>query len=237
MLLRSFPLLLCLLLLASPARAERLAAADEPDFIQVPKQLAVKILRGNTTGAQFIGSGFVWVSHGHAFAITNSHVAILGLPPEPAPGGLFVGFAEPVGNHAASATWIVQGADLAILETDVVTDNSNPYAFGNAALDETVYSISYDQEEFQQASPVVFKGKVVGIVGVLYPTSVLIIKPPVPPDAVKAYVIEGSNCIYGASGGMVLNGKGEVVAYNTGTIGSGLCIAVSIDEVTRALSR
>jgi hypothetical protein len=177
------------------------------------------------------------VSQGRAFAITNSHVAARGLPAEPAPGGLYVGFAAPVDLHAASRTLFVQGADLAIIETDVVAPNENPYTLGAAGLGETVYSISYDQEEFQQASPVVFKGTVVGIVGALYPSSTLIIAPPVPPDAVKAYVIEGSNCIFGASGGMLLNSRGELIAYNTGTIGNGLCIAVSIGEVVRALSR
>ncbi len=232
-----FGLLAGLILVAAPAHAERLAAADEPDFVQLPKQLAVKILRGNGPGTQFIGSGFAWVSRGKAYAVTNFHVATKGLAVEPAPGGLFVGFAAPVNWHAASSTLGLPGADLAIVETDVVTDHGNPYILGTAAVDETVYSISYDQEEFQQAAPVVFRGRVVGIVGVVYPASVLAIVPPVPPDAVKAYIVEGSNCIFGASGGMLLNSRGEVVAYNTGTIGEGLCVAVAIDEVVRAFAR
>lgn len=228
----------CLLLCAAPARAERLAAADEPPFAAFYKQLAVKILRGNTAGTQFIGSGFTWVVEGRAFAVTNFHVAQKGLGAEPAPGGLYVGFAGPMQWQPASHMLGVSEADLAVLETAAqapVADN--PYTLGVATLGETVYSISYDQGAFQQAAPVVYQGSVAAITMVHYPTSVLAIKPPYPPDAVPAYVIDGSNCIYGASGGMLLNSRGELVAYNTGTIGNGLCIAVAIDAVTRALAR
>ena len=237
MLVRCLFLLAGLMLAAAPAHAERLEVADEPDFVQVPKQLAVKMLRGTDQGMQFLASGFAWVSNGKVFAVTNFHVAAAGLAAEPPPGGLYVGFASPVYWHGASRTLGVQGADLAIIETDVVSERENPYALGTAALNETVYSISYDRDEQQKASPVVFSGKVVGIVAVLYPASVLVIKPPVPPDAVRAYVIEGSNCISGSSGGMLLNSKGEVVGYNTGTIGNGLCVAVPISEVERAFAR
>lgn len=225
------------LLLSSPARAERLEPADEPDFVQVPKQLAVKILRGTELGMQFVGSGFAWVSGGKAFAVTNLHVAAAALPVEPPPGGLHVGFAAPVHVHGASRTLGVQAADLAIIETDVVSPRENPYTLGTAALDETVYSISYDRDELQKTSPAVYRGKVVGIVAVLYPASVLVVTPPVPPDAVRAYVIEGTDCISGSSGGMVVGSRGEVVGYNTGTIGGGLCVVVPIEEVVRAFAR
>jgi len=235
--LRSLCLYASLLLLAAPARAERLVAADEPDFVQTPKQLAVKILRGSGPGTQFIGSGFAWVSGGRAYAITNFHVASKGLPAEPAPSGLYVGFAAPVHWHAASRMLGVPGADLAVIETDVVTPNESPYTLGEAAGGEAVYSISYDQEAFQQASPMVFKGTVIAIVGALFPSSILSLTRPYPPDAVKAYIIDGSDCVYGASGSMLLNNKGELIAYNAGRLESGLCVAVAIDEVTRALAR
>ena len=45
---RTILLLACFALLAAPARAAPLAAADEPPFVPFYKQLAVKILRGNT---------------------------------------------------------------------------------------------------------------------------------------------------------------------------------------------
>ena len=235
---RSILLLACFALLAAPVRAAPLAAADEPPFIPFYKQLAVKILRGNTEGTRFIGSGFTWVVQGRAFVVTNFHVAQLGLGGDPAPGGLYVGFAASPQWWPARHMLGVSEADLAVIETEVVAPVAeNPYKLGEAGLGDVVYSISYDQEAFQQAAPVVYKGSVVGLTKVHYPTSVLAVKPPYPPDAVFAYVIEGSDCIWGASGGMLLNARGELIAYNTGTIGNGLCIAVGIDEVTRALAR
>ena len=235
--LRPISCLACLLLLAAPAHAERVAPADEPAFVQTLKQLSVKILRGSGPGTQFVGSGFTWVSRGRAMAITNYHVAALGLAEGPGPQGLHVGYAAPVNWHAATHTLAVPGADLAIIETDVVAPQDNPYTLGVAAEGDTVYSISYDQDEFQQASPVVYKGTVKAIVPLLFPSSVLLLDPPFPPDVVKAYLMQGSDCVYGASGGMVLNAKGELVAYNAGTIGNGFCVAVAIQEATRALAR
>lgn len=236
MFLRLLCAIACLLFV--PAQAAPLAAADEPSFIPFYKQLAVKVLRGNTEGTRFIGSGFTWVVKGRAFVVTNFHVAQLGLGAEPAPGGLYVGFAASPQWWVARHMLGVSEADLAVIETEVVAPVAdNPYKLGAAGLGDVVYSISYDQEAFQQKEPVVYKGSVVGLAMVHYPTSVLAIKPPYPPDAVFAYVIDGSDCIWGASGGMLLNAKGELIAYNTGTIGNGLCIAVGIDEVTRALAR
>jgi len=236
------PQRLCLsaacLLAAAPAHAERMAAADEPPFIQTARQLAVKIVRGGGgPTVQFVGTGFAFVYQGKALAVTNYHVAALGLLPEPPAGGLHVGYAEPVSYHAANSVLAVPAADLAIIETEVVSPQAQPYPTGIAALGGTVYSVSFDQEAFQQASPLVFKGQVVGIVRALFPSSVLLVKPPAPPDAVKAYVIDGSDCVYGASGSMILNDSGELIAYNAGTIGNGLCIAVAIEEMVRALAR
>jgi len=66
---------------------------------------------------------------------------------------------------------------------------------------------------------------------------VLVPRPPFPPDAVGVYVIDGSDCEHGASGSMLLNSRGELVAVNAGRIQQGLCIAVDIDEVVRLLRR
>jgi len=235
--LRRFLAGICLLACGTCAHAERVAPADEPAFVQTLKQLSVKILRGSGPGTQFVGSGFAWVSRGRAMVITNYHVAAIGLADGPAPRGLHVGYAAPVNWHAATHTLAVPGADLAVIETDVVAPQDNPYTLGVAAEGDTVYSISYDQDEFRQASPVVYKGTVKAIVPVLFPSSVLLLDPPFPPDVVKAYLMQGSDCVYGASGGMVLNAKGELVAYNAGTIGNGFCVAVAIQEATRALAR
>lgn len=227
------------LLFAAAAHAERLAPADQPGFLQMPKQLAVKILRGATVdggGAQFIGSGFAWVRQGKAYAITNFHVAQKGLGAE-GPGGLYVGYPGPVHWHAASHTLGVPGADLAVIETVVESPLANPFTLGTAALGETVYSISYDEQDYQQAEPLVHRGTVVGVVRALFPSSVLLIRPPVPPDAVKVYVVDGSDCLHGASGSMMLNSRGELFAINAGRIDGGLCIAVAAEEMERALAR
>jgi len=227
-----------LLLLGAPmAHAERLAPADEPALVQVPKQLALKILRGGGEGTQFIGSGFAWVVKGKAYAITNFHVAEKGLPAEPAPGGLYVGYPGPVHWHAARHMLGVPGADLAVIETAVESPLANPLAVGAAALGETVYSISYDERDYQQAAPLVHRGTVVGVVRALFPSSILLIRPPVPPDAVKVYVVDGSDCLHGASGSMLLNSRGELFAINAGRIEGGLCIAVAAEEMQRALAR
>ena len=231
--------LLCMGLLAAPAQAARLAVEDEPAFLQIPKQLAVKILRGPPPTANFIGTGFTWVSRGRAYAVTNFHVAQKGLAAEPLPGGLHVGFPAPVDWHPSTHMLGVPAADLAIIATDVVTPQAqeNPYTLGKAKMGEAVYSISYDQEAFAQAAPMVFKGEVVGMAGGFFPSSTLQIKPPMPPDAVQVYIIDGSDCVYGASGSMLLNSKGELFAYNAGRLDNGLCVAVAIEEVTRALER
>ncbi|MDB5804868.1 MAG: hypothetical protein JWN73_2190 [Betaproteobacteria bacterium] len=234
---RAWCLAACLLA-AVPAYAGPVAPADEPPFIHTARQLAVKIVRGGGgPTAEFVGTGFAFVHQGKALAITNYHVAALGLLPLPPAGGLHVGYVDPVSYHAASSVLAVPAADLAIIETEVVSPQAQPYPLGIAALGGIVYSVSFDQEAFQQASPLVFKGRVVGIVRALFPSSTLLIKPPAPPDAVKTYVIDGSDCVYGASGSMILNDAGELIGYNVGTIGNGLCIAVSIEEMARALAR
>jgi len=233
-------LALSLLLCAGPARAERLAPADEPAFLQTPKQLALKILRGTGEGTQFIGSGFAWVSKGKAYAITNFHVAEKGLGAglgDGAPGGLYVAYPGPVHWHVASRMLGVPGADLAVIETAVESPLANPFTLGTAALGETVYSISYDEQDYQQAAPLVYRGTVVGVVGALFPSSILLVRPPVPPDAVKVYVVDGSDCLHGASGSMLLNSRGELFAINAGRIDGGLCIAVAAEEMERALAR
>ncbi|HEY4372226.1 MAG TPA: serine protease [Burkholderiales bacterium] len=225
-------------LLACPrAHAERVAPADEPGFIQIYKQLAVKILSGGGPTANFVGTGFAFPLEGKALALTNAHVVALGLGEKATPGGLNVAYAGSVGWHAAVSVLSMPQMDLAVIETDVTAPQARPFPLGRASLSDTVYSISFDQEEFQQAQPVVFKGAVVGIMPVLFPSSVLLTRPPIPPDAVKAYVIDGSDCIYGASGSMVLNARGELIAVNAGRIEGGLCIAVAAQEVVRLLSR
>lgn len=234
---RAVPLALLLLASAAPAHAERVALQDEPAFVQGYKQLAVKMVRGNQEGAQFIGSGFAWVHEGRAFAITNFHVAERGLASEPAPGGLYVAFPAPVNWHAATHMRGVPEADIAVVETGVQTPQVNPYKLGVAGIGEAVYSIGFDENAYNQAAPVVFKGKVLGVAGALFPSSVLVVKPPFPPDAVGVYVIDGSDCEHGASGSMLLNSRGELVAVNAGRIQGGLCIAVDIDEAVRLLKR
>jgi hypothetical protein len=236
MLFRSL-LLCCIALFAVPAHAERLSVDLEPGFIQTYRALAVKILRGDAGDTQFIGTGFAWVQSGRVLTVTNFHVAQKGLQASSGTVGLQVGFAAPVNWHAATRVLGVPGADLAIIETDVVAPQARPYQLGVAELNEEVYSISYDQGDFQQASPVVYKGRVMGIVGALFPSSELLIKPPVPPDAVRVYVVDGSDCVPGASGSMMLNSRGQVFAYNAGRIDNGYCIAVGIEEVLRALAR
>jgi hypothetical protein len=226
----------CLLPLA-PAHAERVAPGDEPPFVTMYKQLAVKILRANVDDTLFIGTGFAWVRDGRALAITNFHVAQMSLPAQPGSQGLRVGFGGSVAWHTATGWLGVPGSDLAMIETDVVSPLAHPYELGTAELNEEVYSISYDQGDFQQAAPVVYKGRVMGVVGALFPSSQLLLRPPVPPDAVKVYVVDGSDCVPGASGSMMLNSRGQVFAYNAGRIPNGYCIAVGIEEVLRALAR
>jgi hypothetical protein len=222
---------------AAPARAERVAPGEEPAFVQLYKQLAVKLVRGNREGALFLGSGFAWVHEGRAFAITNFHVAERGLGSEPAPGGLYVAFPEPANWHAATHLRAVPEADIALIETDVQAPRANPYTLGVAGIGEAVYSIGFDESIYNQPAPVVFKGKVLGVAGALFPRSVVVARPPFPPDAVGVYVIDGSDCAHGASGSMLLNSRGELVAVNAGRIEGGLCIAVDIDEVVRLLRR
>jgi hypothetical protein len=128
-------------------------------------------------------------------------------------------------------------ADLALIETRVQVPQRNPYALGMALPGEEVWSISYDEQAYEQAEPLINKGRVVAFSGMLYPQSILVLKAPVPPDAVAAYVIDGSDCLHGASGSMVLNGKGELIAVNAGRLENGLCIAVAIEELEKALAR
>jgi S1-C subfamily serine protease len=235
--LRSLLAPLMSLLCAMPAHAERVAPQDEPAFVQTYKQLAIKMVRGNQEGAQFIGSGFAWVHEGRAFAVTNFHVAEHGLGAEPAPSGLYVAFPAPVHWRAATHLRGVPEADIAVVETSVEAPQANPYTLGVAGIGEAVYSIGYDEKAYIQDAPVVFKGRVLGVAGALFPRSVLVTKPPFPPDAVGVYVIDGSDCEHGASGSMLLNSRGELVAVNAGRIQGGLCVAVDIDEVVRLLRR
>lgn len=233
----AFALLLSCLLVCRPAHAGRLAPENEPGFIQIYKQLAVKILRGGPPAAQFVGTGFAFPLEGKALALTNAHVVGLGLGETPAPGGLNVGYAGGAGWHPATRMYALPQADLAVIETDVMAPGERPFPLGRAALRDTVYSVSFDAEGFQQAQPVVYQGRVVGIVRALFPDAHLLVRPPVPPDAVKVYVIDGSDCVPGASGSMLLNAEGELVAVNAGRIPGGYCIAVAVEEVVRLLSR
>ena len=225
------------LLLSPAARAERIELEAAPPFVQTFKQLAVRILRGGGEGTQFVGSGFAWVREGKVLVITNAHVAQLGLAPEPPRGGLHVGFAGPLGWHAATTVRNLPEADLAVIETPVTAPQGNPYALGIAHLGEEIYSISFSEREFQQDTPVIHKGRVIAVTGALFPKSILVPKPPFPPDAVAVYLIEGTNCLPGTSGSMMLNSRGQLVAYHAGAIEGGLCVAVAIDELERFLAR
>ncbi|MGH2396425.1 MAG: S1 family peptidase [bacterium] len=133
---------------------------------------------------------------------------------------------QKAGMYLAQVHTIDKVHDLAILRTEVTSDDVDLLPRTEGAPGLQVYTIGYDDEHYTQEEPLISIGRI-DDAGPFNAEENRIISEPRPYKGrtALAYVISGAPCSGGSSGGAVLDGSGRILGYIKGRLDDNRCIA------------